>query len=47
MRHGLTGQQKRAVELGMEEKSKFGIQEYEKVAEGVTRRTLQRELKEW
>jgi Fic family protein len=45
LRHGLTGRQRKAVELAME-KGKFGIQDYEAALPGVTRRTLQRELKE-
>jgi len=45
LRHGLTGRQRKAVELAVE-KGKFGIQNYEAVLPGVTRRTLQRELKE-
>ena len=45
LRYGLTGRQRKAVELAMA-KGNFGIQDYEKALPGVTRRTLQRELKE-
>lgn len=45
LRHGLTARQKKALALAAEEGT-FRIQDYEKVSEGVTRRTLQRELKD-
>jgi Fic family protein len=45
LRHGLTARQKKAVELAGE-KGTFGIRDYEEASPGVTRRTLQRELKE-
>jgi Fic family protein len=45
LRYGLSGRQKQAVHLAIE-KGRFGIQDLEQVCGGVTRRTLQRELKE-
>lgn len=45
LRYGLSERQKQAIQLAGE-KEKFGIQDLEQVCPGVTRRTLQRELKE-
>jgi len=45
LRYGLSERQKQAIQLAGE-KGKFGIQDLEQVCPGVTRRTLQRELKD-
>lgn len=45
LRYGLSERQKQAIQL-TGEKEKFGIQDFEAVCPGVTRRTLQRELKD-
>ncbi len=45
LRYGLSERQKQAIQLAGE-KERFGIQDLEQVCPGVTRRTLQRELKE-
>jgi len=45
LRYGLSGRQKQAIQLAGE-KGTFGIQDFEQICPGLTRRTLQRELKE-
>lgn len=45
LRYGLSSRQKQALHLAME-RGTFGIQDLEQVCSGVTRRTLQRELKQ-
>lgn len=45
LRYGLSERQKQALQL-VGEKTTFGIQDFEAICPGVTRRTLQRELKE-
>ena len=44
LRHGLSGRQRIAVQLAIEKRT-FGLQHYEQACPGLTRRTLQRELR--